>query len=45
VCRGGWRSRRVAILLQKQGYQHLRFLQGGMLAWEAAALQETPLRH
>jgi len=41
VCRGGWRSQRVAVMLQKQGYRRLRFLQGGMLAWEAATLQET----
>jgi SulP family sulfate permease len=41
VCRGGWRSQRVVILLQAQGYQNLRFLQGGMLAWEAARLKET----
>ena len=41
VCRGGWRSQRAAVLLRAQGYQHLRFLQGGMLAWKAAKLQET----
>jgi SulP family sulfate permease len=35
VCRGGWRSRQAVLLLRRQGYQNLRFLQGGMLAWEA----------
>ena len=44
VCRGGWRSQRVAILLQAQGYHRLRFLRGGMLAWEVERLQERALQ-
>jgi len=41
VCRSGRRSRRVAQLLQNQGYQNIVILQGGMLAWESAGLLEA----
>ncbi|MBN1992427.1 MAG: sulfate permease [Anaerolineae bacterium] len=41
VCRGGRRSTRATYLLQDQGYQKVRVLRGGMLAWEAAGLLEA----
>jgi SulP family sulfate permease len=40
VCRSGWRSQRVAALLQERGYQNIRILHGGMLAWIAAGQQQ-----
>jgi SulP family sulfate permease len=41
VCRSGRRSTRATHLLQTKGYQNVRMLQGGMLAWEAARLLEA----
>jgi SulP family sulfate permease len=41
VCRGGRRSTRVTYTLQRKGYQNVRVLRGGMLAWEAAGLLEA----
>lgn len=41
VCRGGRRSQRAAAILQRHGYKQVMALQGGMLAWEAAALLEA----
>jgi SulP family sulfate permease len=41
VCRGGRRSTRATYTLSRQGYQNVRVLQGGMLAWEAAGLLEA----
>jgi SulP family sulfate permease len=41
VCRGGRRSTRVTHSLQRKGYQNVRVLRGGMLAWEAAGLLEA----
>jgi SulP family sulfate permease len=38
VCRGGRRSMRAAYVLQNKGYDNVRFLHGGMLAWEANGL-------
>jgi SulP family sulfate permease len=38
VCRSGRRSVRAACALQNNGYQHVRILRGGMLAWESARL-------
>jgi SulP family sulfate permease len=38
VCRGGWRSTRATCMLQNKGYQNVRILRGGMLAWEATGL-------
>jgi SulP family sulfate permease len=34
VCRGGRRSTRATALLREHGYDQVRVLQGGMLAWE-----------
>ena len=41
VCRGGRRSTRATYMLQNEGYQNVRVLRGGMLAWEAAGLLEA----
>ncbi len=41
VCRSGRRSRRAAYALQQAGYGGVRVLEGGMLAWESAALLEA----
>jgi SulP family sulfate permease len=41
VCRGGRRSTRATFALINQGYENVRVLQGGMLAWEAAGLLEA----
>ena len=41
VCRGGRRSTRATYMLQNKGYQNVRVLQGGMLAWESAQLLEA----
>jgi SulP family sulfate permease len=41
VCRTGWRSARAANTLSNRGFQNLRVLQGGMLAWESANLLEA----
>ena len=41
VCRGGRRSTRAAYALHKRGYEKVRVLKGGMLAWEAAGLLEA----
>ncbi|MEE8350444.1 MAG: SulP family inorganic anion transporter [Acidobacteriota bacterium] len=41
VCRGGRRSTRAAYALYKRGYEQVRVLKGGMLAWEAAGLLEA----
>lgn len=38
VCRGGRRSMRAAYVLQNKGYDNVRFLQGGMIAWETNGL-------
>lgn len=42
TCRSGRRSKQAAFLLHHQGHlDNLHILQGGMLAWEAAALLEA----
>ena len=41
VCRGGRRSTRAAAYLQRQGYDQVRVLEGGMIAWENAHLLEA----
>ena len=41
VCRSGRRSVRAAYVLKQKGYQNVRILQGGILAWEAAGLLEA----
>ena len=41
VCRGGRRSTRAAHAFLMQGYQNVRVLEGGMLAWETAGLLEA----
>lgn len=41
VCRSSRRSRRAAYTLQKMGAMHVRVLEGGMIAWEAAGLLEA----
>lgn len=41
VCRSGRRSLRAAIKLQRDGYQNLSILQGGLAAWQAANLLEA----
>ena len=41
VCHGGRRSTRATYLFNKQGFENVRVLQGGMLAWEAACLLEA----
>jgi SulP family sulfate permease len=41
ACRSGRRSARAAAHLAAQGYTNISILQGGMLAWEAAALLEA----
>lgn len=41
VCRSGRRSVRAAYVLKQKGYQNIRILQGGILAWEAAKLLEA----
>ncbi len=41
VCRGGRRSTRATYTLTQQGYDNLRVMRGGMLAWEAAGLLEA----
>ncbi len=38
VCQSGRRSKRATYLLRNQGYENANFLQGGLLAWEAADL-------
>jgi len=41
VCRSGRRSIRAAYVLQQKGFENVRILQGGILAWEAATLLEA----
>jgi SulP family sulfate permease len=41
VCRSGRRSTRVASRLVRLGYNKVRVLKGGILAWEAANLLEA----
>jgi SulP family sulfate permease len=41
VCRGGRRSTRAAHVLCCEGYDNVRILEGGLLAWEAANLLEA----
>ncbi|HMQ31915.1 MAG TPA: rhodanese-like domain-containing protein, partial [Chloroflexaceae bacterium] len=41
VCRSGRRSARAAAVLAPQGYDNLRILAGGMLAWEGQNLLEA----
>ena len=41
VCHGGRRSTRATYLLCNQGYENIRVLNGGMLAWDAANLIEA----
>jgi SulP family sulfate permease len=41
VCRSGRRSIRAAELLSSRGFSDVRVLQGGMLAWQSAALLEA----
>lgn len=41
VCRGGRRSTRAAYILKNKGYENVKILQGGILAWEAAGLLEA----
>ncbi len=40
VCRGGRRSTRAAAALCQRGYDNVRALQGGMIAWEGENLLE-----
>ncbi|MBN1220399.1 MAG: sulfate permease [Anaerolineae bacterium] len=40
VCQGGWRSQRAMSILFSRGYQNVKVLEGGMLAWETAGLAE-----
>ncbi len=41
ICLTGRRSSRAADMLSKRGFQNLRVLQGGMLAWESENLLEA----
>ena len=41
VCHGGRRSTRATYLLTNQGYDNVKVMRGGMLAWEAARLIEA----
>ena len=41
VCGSGRRSARAAYALQNKGYEHVRILRGGILAWEAAGMLEA----
>ncbi|MEA3351006.1 MAG: SulP family inorganic anion transporter [Chloroflexota bacterium] len=41
VCHGGRRSTRATFLLANQGFDNVKVLRGGMLAWEAADLLEA----
>ena len=41
VCRGGRRSTRATYALTNQGYDNIRVLRGGMIAWETAGLLEA----
>jgi SulP family sulfate permease len=41
VCRSGRRSTRATYLLNQQGFDNIRVVKGGMLAWEAAGLIEA----
>ena len=41
VCRSGRRSTRATYALNNQGFENVRKLEGGMLAWEAAGLLEA----
>lgn len=36
ICRSGRRSANAVAFLSQQGFQHVRNLEGGMLAWKAA---------
>jgi SulP family sulfate permease len=38
VCQSGRRSKRATYLLRNQGYENAKFIEGGLLAWEAADL-------
>jgi len=38
VCRSGGRSGRAAVTLEQKGFQHVASMEGGMLAWNDAAL-------
>ena len=41
VCQGGRRSRRAAALLRDRGYEQVRVVEGGMIAWENEQLLEA----
>jgi SulP family sulfate permease len=41
VCRSGRRSTRAIYVLNKHGFNNIRILEGGMLAWENAGLLEA----
>ena len=41
ACRTGRRSERAAQSLHRQGYENVRVLSGGLVAWEAAGLLEA----
>jgi SulP family sulfate permease len=41
VCRSGRRSARAISILQKKGFDNIRILEGGMVAWENAGLLEA----
>jgi SulP family sulfate permease len=41
VCRGGRRSVRAAYVLQNKGFENIKVLRGGMLAWENEKLLEA----
>jgi rhodanese-related sulfurtransferase len=41
VCRGGRRSTRATYALINQGFDNVRVLKGGILAWENAGLLEA----
>jgi SulP family sulfate permease len=39
VCRSGWRSQQAAAFLLSQGYERLKILHGGILAWQSAGFE------
>ncbi len=41
TCRTGRRSLRAAQALAEQGFQDVKILEGGLVAWEAAGLLEA----
>jgi SulP family sulfate permease len=41
ICRSGRRSRRAAFFFQENGYENMKILKGGLLAWEDAGFLEA----